>query len=169
MTTPAGLNVAFDVRAIREDFPILHQTVHGHPLVYLDNAATTQKPRAVIDAICNFYSHDNSNIHRAVHQLSERSTRQYEESRIRIQRLLGAAEAREIIFVRGTTEAINLVAWTFGRTRIHAGDEILISALEHHSNIVPWQILCMEKGAHLKVAPVDDQGELDLEAFERLL
>jgi cysteine desulfurase/selenocysteine lyase len=166
MSTTAA---AFDVQAIRRDFPILHQTVHGHPLVYLDNAATSQKPMVVIDAIRNYYSVDNSNIHRGVHALSERSTRHYEEGRIHIQRFLGAADPREIIFVRGTTEAINLVAWTYGRTRIHAGDEILISALEHHSNIVPWQILCEENGAVLKVAPVDDCGELDMEAFARLL
>jgi len=166
MSTTAA---AFDVQAIRRDFPILHQTVHGHPLVYLDNAATSQKPMVVIDAIRNYYSVDNSNIHRGVHELSERSTRHYEEGRIHIQRFLGAADPREIIFVRGTTEAINLVAWTYGRTRIHAGDEILISALEHHSNIVPWQILCEENGAVLKVAPVDDRGELDMEAFARLL
>jgi cysteine desulfurase/selenocysteine lyase len=166
MSTAAA---GFDVQAIREDFPILHQTVHGHPLVYLDNAATSQKPRAVIDAISNYYSRDNSNIHRGVHSLSERATRHYEEGRIRIQRFLGAADPREIIFVRGTTEAINLVAWTYGRTQVQAGDEILISALEHHSNIVPWQLLCEEKGAHLKVAPVNDAGELDLEAFANLL
>ncbi len=156
-------------QAIRADFPILHQTVHGHPLVYLDNAATSQKPLAVIDAIRNYYSIDNSNIHRGVHELSERSTRHYEEGRIRLQHFLGAASPREIIFVRGTTEAINLIAWTYGRSHIQAGDEILISALEHHSNIVPWQLLCEEKGAHLKVAPVNEQGELDMEAFERML
>ena len=166
MSTTAA---AFDVQAIRRDFPILHQTVHGHPLVYLDNAATSQKPMVVIDAIRNYYSVDNSNIHRGVHALSERSTRHYEEGRIHIQRFLGAADPREIIFVRGTTEAINLVAWTYGRTRIHAGDEILISALEHHSNIVPWQILCEEKGAHLKVAPINDRGELRLDEFEKLI
>lgn len=169
MSTATTVHRDFEIQAIRSEFPILHQTVHGHPLVYLDNAATSQKPLAVIDAIRHYYSIDNSNIHRGVHELSERATRHYEEGRIRLQHFLGAADPREIIFVRGTTEAINLIAWTYGRAHIQAGDEILISALEHHSNIVPWQILCEEKGAHLKVAPVNDRGELDLEAFERML
>jgi cysteine desulfurase/selenocysteine lyase len=151
---------AFNAAAIREDFPILHQTVHGHPLVYLDNAASAQKPRAVIDAISQFYSSDYSNIHRGVHSLSERSTRRYEEARIKIQHFINAPSPREIIFVRGTTEAINLVAQTYGRKNIGRGDEILITALEHHSNIVPWQMLCEDTGAHLRIIPVDDRGDI---------
>jgi cysteine desulfurase/selenocysteine lyase len=165
MTTAAGL----DVSAIREDFPILHQSVHGHPLVYLDNAASSQKPKQVIDAISRFYASDYSNIHRGVHQLSERSTKHYEETRIKIQRFLNAADAREIIFVRGTTEAINLVAQTWGRANLKPGDEILITELEHHSNIVPWQMLCIETGAKLKVAPIDDNGELRMDEFKARL
>lgn len=161
--------VKFDVERIRQDFPILHQKVHGKPLVYLDNAATSQKPKAVIDALARFYSTDNANIHRAVHQLSERSTRQHEESRIKVQRFLNAPDPHEIIFVRGTTEGVNLVAQTYGRANVKAGDEILITALEHHSNIVPWQILCEEKGARLQVAPINDDGEVILEEFEKLL
>ncbi len=157
MTTAAR---AFDVTVLREDFPILHQTIHGHPLVYFDNAASSQKPRQVIDAISRFYSSDYSNIHRGVHELSERSTRLYEDARVKVQRLINAAHAHEIIFTRGTTEGINLVAWTWGRKHIGAGDEILITALEHHSNIVPWQMLCEEKGATLRIVPVNDQGEV---------
>jgi cysteine desulfurase / selenocysteine lyase len=159
----------FDVHRVRQDFPALRQQVHVHPLVYLDNAATSQKPQQVIDALVRYYSCDNSNIHRAVHQLSERATRQYEESRVKIQRWINAADAREIIFVRGTTEGINLVAQTYGRTHVQAGDEVLITALEHHSNIVPWQMLCEEKGARLRVAPINDSGEVPLEGFEKLL
>jgi len=151
---------SFDVAVLREDFPILHQSVHGHPLVYLDNAASAQKPRAVIDAISQFYSSDYSNIHRGVHALSERSTRRYEEARIKVQRFLNAADPHEIIFTRGTTEGINLVAQTYGRKHVGPGDEILITGLEHHSNIVPWQMLCEEKGAKLRVVPVDERGEV---------
>jgi cysteine desulfurase/selenocysteine lyase len=159
---------AFDVAAIRKDFPILDQQVHGHPLVYLDNAASSQKPRQVIDAISRFYLTDYSNIHRGVHSLSERSTRQYEETRIKIQHFINAGSPREIIFVRGTTEAINLVAQTYGRKFIGSGDEVLISGLEHHSNIVPWQILCEETGARLRVIPIDDRGEIgDFEVTDR--
>ena len=154
----------FDVAEIRKDFPILDQSVHGHPLAYLDNAASAQKPRAVIDAISRFYSSDYSNIHRGVHALSERSTRLYEEGRIKAQRFIGAADPHEVVFTRGTTEGINLVAQTWGRKNIGAGDEILITALEHHSNIVPWQMLAEEKGARLRVVPVNDRGEV--EAFE---
>ena len=154
----------FDAAALRADFPILQQTVHGHPLAYLDNAASAQKPRAVIDAISRFYLSDYSNIHRGVHALSERSTRLYEEGRIKIQRFIGAADPHEIIFTRGTTEGINLVAQTWGRKNIGAGDEILITALEHHSNIVPWQMLAEERGARLRIVPVDDRGEVG--AFE---
>jgi cysteine desulfurase / selenocysteine lyase len=165
----ASNSLTFDVHRVRQDFPALQQHVHGRPLVYLDNAATSQKPQQVIDALVRYYSCDNSNIHRAVHQLSERATRQYEESRIRIQRWINAADAREIIFVRGTTEGINLVAQTYGRAHVQAGDEILITALEHHSNIVPWQMLCEEKGARLRVVPINDRGEVSLEEFEKLL
>ncbi|HMG32341.1 MAG TPA: cysteine desulfurase [Blastocatellia bacterium] len=159
----------FDVRRVREDFPILSQTVHGKPLVYLDNAATSQKPKIVIDALQHFYSADNSNIHRGVHLLSERATRAYEEARVKVQRFIHARESKEIIFVRGTTEAINLVAQCYGGTHVSPGDEILITAMEHHSNIVPWQILCEQKGAVLRVAPINDDGELLLDEFERLL
>lgn len=151
---------AFDVAAIRKDFPILDQQVHGHPLVYLDNAASAQKPRQVIDAISRFYLTDYANIHRGVHSLSERSTRLYEETRVKVQRLINAPSPRAIIYVRGTTEAINLVARTYGRQNIGRGDEILVSGLEHHSNIVPWQMLCEETGAHLRVVPIDDRGEI---------
>jgi cysteine desulfurase/selenocysteine lyase len=163
--TPA----AFDAQKVRRDFPILHQKVHGKPLVYLDNAATTQKPLAVIEAITNYYRHDNSNIHRGVHTLSERATEAYEKARVAAQKYLNAADSREIIFVRGTTEAINLVAQSYGRKNVHQGDEVLITALEHHSNIVPWQLLCEEKGARLRVAPINDRGELLLDEFEKLL
>jgi len=154
---------------VREDFPILQQKVHGKPLVYLDNAATSQKPVTVIEAEERFYREYNSNIHRGVHQLSERATKAYEDARVKIQHFLNAGEAREIVFVRGTTEAINLVAMAYGRKNVQAGDEIVISAMEHHSNIVPWQILCEEKGARLRVAPVNDRGELIFEEFEKLL
>ena len=159
----------WDVERIRKDFPILSQEVHGRPLVYLDNAATTQKPHAVIEALETYYAADNANVHRGVHLLSERATQAYEAARRRIRRFLNAAEDREIVFVRGTTEAINLVAQTYGRRMVGLGDEILITALEHHSNIVPWQMLCEEKGAALRVAPIDDAGEVDLDAYERLL
>jgi cysteine desulfurase/selenocysteine lyase len=160
---------AYDVQKIRKDFPILHQTVHGKPLVYLDNAATTQKPLRVIEAIENYYRHDNANIHRGVHTLSERATEAYEKVRAAAQKFLNAADTKEIIFVRGTTEAINLVAQTYGRKNVGSGDEILITAMEHHSNIVPWQLLCEEKGAKLRVAPINDRGELQLDEFEKLL
>jgi len=161
--------LSFDPNIIKEDFPILKQLVHGKPLVYLDNAATSQKPSAVIDAMTHYYSTDNSNIHRGVHLLSERATQAYEEAREKVQRFINAAESKEIIFTRGTTEAINLVANSYGRANVNAGDEVLITAMEHHSNIVPWQILCQEKGARLRVAPINDDGELVLEEFEKLL
>ncbi len=167
--SPASVRDTFDLEKIRENFPILHQKVHGKPLVYLDNAATSQKPMAVLDAEQRFYRTDCSNIHRGVHTLSERATRAYEDARVKVQRFINAAESREIIFVRGTTEAINLVANTYGRKRVQAGDEILISAMEHHSNIVPWQILCEEKGARLRVAPINDRGEILWDEFEKLL
>ena len=160
---------SLDVSAIRKDFPILAQQVHGKPLVYLDSAATSQKPKCVIEALTHFYLMDNANIHRGVHELSERSTLAYEAARGKVQRFLNAANAREIIFVRGATEGINLVAQTYGRTHVSAGDEIIISALEHHSNIVPWQMLCEEKGAVLRVIPINDRGEIELDAFEKLL
>jgi cysteine desulfurase/selenocysteine lyase len=165
----ASLHSDFDVARVRADFPILTERVHGKPLVYFDNAATSQKPRAVIDAEQYFYQSLCSNIHRGVHDLSERATQAYEASRVKLQRFLNAAESREIIFVRGTTEAINLVASTYGRKNVGAGDEVLISGMEHHSNIVPWQMLCEEKGARLRVAPISDRGELILEEFEKLL
>jgi cysteine desulfurase / selenocysteine lyase len=159
----------WDVERIREDFPALHQQVHGKPLVYLDNAATTQKPRAVIDALVAYYTRDNANIHRGVHLLSERATEAYEGARVSIQRYLNAPSAREIVFVRQATEGINLVASSFGRTFVSAGDEIVISAIEHHANIVPWQMLCEEKRATLRVVPVDDRGDLVMEEYARLL
>ena len=161
--------LGFDVQAVREDFPILNQIVYDKPLVYLDNAATSQKPAAVIDAMTHYYSTDNSNIHRGVHILSERATQQYEEARVKAQRFINAAESKEIIFVRGTTEAINLVANSYGRANVKEGDEVLITAMEHHSNIVPWQILCEEKRARLRVAPINDDGELILQEFEKLV
>lgn len=158
-----------DVARIREDFPILKQQVHGKPLVYLDNAATSQKPWAVIDAINRYYTTENSNIHRGIHFLSELATADYEESRAKVQRFLNASDIREIIFVRGTTEGINLVAQSYGRRFAKAGDEILISAMEHHSNIVPWQILCEQVGARLRVVPMNHDGEFLLEEYEGLL
>jgi cysteine desulfurase / selenocysteine lyase len=159
----------FDVERVRADFPILQQKARGHKLVYLDNAATSQKPKAVIDAIVHYYEHENANIHRGVHYLSEIATEEYENARKVVQQFLHAAHPSEIIFVRSTTEAINLVAQTYGRTHVGAGDEVLITAMEHHSNIVPWQLLCEEKGAKLQVAPINDKGELLLEEFEKLL
>jgi cysteine desulfurase/selenocysteine lyase len=159
----------FDVHRVREDFPILRQTVHGKPLVYLDNAATTQKPQVVMDALTRSLLEENANIHRGVHLLSERATRAYEAARGKVQRFLNAGEAREIVFVRGTTEAINLVAQTYGRKRVGAGDEIVISEMEHHSNIVPWQLLCEQTGARLRVVPITDEGELRLDEYERLI
>jgi len=160
---------AFDAAAVRREFPILAQSVRGRPLVYLDSAATTQKPRAVLEALRRYYEEDNANVHRAVHLLSERATLAYEAAREKVFRFLNASSTKEIVFVRGTTEAVNLVANTFGRTRVGAGDEVLVTHLEHHSNIVPWQMLCREKGAALRVVPVNDAGELDLEALDRLL
>src|SRR5436190_6163088 len=160
---------AFDVQRVRRDFPILNQKIHGKPLVYLDNAATTQKPQAVIDAMVRSYAEDNANIHRGVHLLSERATQAYELAREKAQRFLSAASSREIVFVRGTTEAINLVAQTYGRTHVGQGDEVLITEMEHHSNIVPWQLLCEEKGAHLKVLPITDEGELRMDLLDGML
>jgi len=158
-----------DVETLRREFPILHQEIRGKPLVYLDNAATTQKPRAVLDALRGYYERDNANIHRGVHALSERATAAYEAAREKARAFLGARDVREIVFVRGTTEAVNLVAQTFGRSRVGPGDEIVITHMEHHSNIVPWQLLCGQIGAVLKVAPITDEGELDLDALAGLL
>ncbi len=159
----------FDVHRVREDFPILNQLIHGKPLVYLDNAATTQKPHMVLCAINQFYGCCNSNIHRAVHYLSDLATRQYEEARVTIQHFLNARSEREIIFVRGATEGINLVASSYGRRFLEAGDEIVISAMEHHSNIVPWQLLCEEIGAVLRVIPISDDGELLMDEYRAML
>ena len=161
--------VPLDVERVRADFPILRQTVKGKPLVYLDNAATTQKPTAVIDAISAYYEEYNSNVHRGIHTLSERATAVYESARNAIQHFLGAAHREEIVFVRGTTEGINLVAQAFARPRLRDGDEVLITGMEHHSDIVPWQLVCGKTGARLRVVPVLDNGELDLERYERLL
>ena len=160
---------SLDITAVRKDFPILASQVHGKPLVYLDNAATSQKPKCVIDALTDFYQRDNANIHRGVHQLSERSTQSYEAARDKTRRFLNAATTRSIIFVRGATEGINLVARSYGGTNVRAGDEIVISAMEHHSNIVPWQMLCEEKSAVLRVIPINDRGELEFDQFEKLL
>ncbi len=158
-----------DIQKIRADFPILNQEINGKKLVYFDNAATTQKPTAVINAIAHYYNFDNANIHRGIHTLAERATRDFEASREAVREFLGASSIEEIIFTSGTTQGINLVASTFGRKFIKEGDEIIVSGMEHHSNIVPWQMLCEEKGAILKVIPVTDQGELDMEAYENLL
>jgi cysteine desulfurase/selenocysteine lyase len=166
---PAPASSGLDLARVRADFPILRQKVHGKPLVYLDNAATSQKPRAVIDAIVCYYEGTNANIHRGVHYLSEIATADYEAARRTAQAFINAPHAHEIIFVRGATEGINLVAQTFGRARVQSGDEVLITAMEHHSNIVPWQILCDEKGAKLRVAPISDAGELLLDEFAKLL
>ena len=163
------ISAGFDVEKVREDFPVLKQRIHGKPLVYLDSAATAQKPFAVIDAIRKFYEVDCANIHRGVHELSQRSTAAYEETRSKAKRFLNARAKNELIFVRGTTEGVNLVASSWGRKNVKPGDEIVISALEHHSNIVPWQMLCEEKSAKLRVIPVDDRGELILEEYEKLL
>jgi cysteine desulfurase/selenocysteine lyase len=160
---------AFDVEAVRADFPILRSIVHDHPLVYLDNAATTQKPRAVIERLAAYYERENANVHRGVHSLSERATEAFERARETVRRFLNAAEAREIVFVRGTTEAINLVAESYGRGHVGAGDDIVLTAMEHHSNIVPWQRLSEEKGARLRVVPMTDAGELELDRLAAVL
>ena len=167
-TKPAA-SPGLDLRRIREEFPILRQKVHGKPLVYLDNAATTQKPLVVLEALRHYYSESNANIHRAVHQLSERATRDYEAARGTVQQFLGARQAEEIVFVRGATEGINLVAFSWGRKYLRAGDEILVSEMEHHANIVPWQLLCEQTGAVLRVIPINEDGELLLDEYERLL
>jgi len=161
--------MSFNVASIRQDFPILSQTIHGKPLVYLDNAASAQKPKAVLDAIRQVYEQDYANVHRGVHTLSQRATDLFEGARGKVRAFINAKSDKEIIFVRGTTEAINLVAQSYGRSKFGPGDEILITAMEHHSNIVPWQILCQQTGAVLKVAPINLEGELILEEFEALL
>ena len=166
---PASARGAFDVGAVRAQFPALDQLVHGQPLVYLDNAATTQKPQIVIDAIRRYYEHDNANIHRGVHALSERASKMYEDAREDVRAFINARSTAEVIFTRNATESINLVARAWGDANITAGDEILITAMEHHSNIVPWQQLCGRTGAVLKVAPIDDRGALIVEEFEKLL
>jgi len=159
----------FDVDAARRDFPILECHVHGHPLVYLDNAATTQKPQAVIDAIVDYYTSTNANIHRGVHQLSVDATLLHDNARAKVKAFLNAGDVAEIIFVRGATEGINLVANTFGRQHVGPGDEVLITAMEHHSNLVPWQVLCEQQGATLRVVPIDDDGQLQWDDFEKLV
>ena len=164
-----GDSAGLDTEAIRADFPIIKETVHGKPLIYLDNAATSQKPRVVLEAMTDYYERTNSNIHRGVHTLSQRATETYEDARAKIQHFIGARESREVIFVRGATEAINLVAHSYGRSRVRSGDEIVISMMEHHSNIVPWQLLCEQTGARLRIIPINDDGELLLDEYEKLL
>jgi len=168
-TLSSRVSAAFDVERIREDFPVLKQTIHDMPLVYLDSAATAQKPYAVIEAIRRFHEVDCANIHRGVHELSQRSTAAYEEARGKARRFINAKYRNEMVFVRGTTEAVNLVSSSWGRKNVKEGDEIVISALEHHSNIVPWQMLCEEKDAKLRVIPMNDRGELLMEEYEKLL
>ena len=167
--TAAATRPALDVERLREDFPILSQQVRGKPLVYLDNAATSQKPRSVIDAVTRFYGAENANIHRGVHYLSERATVAYDAVRDRVARFVNASSPREIVFTRGTTEGINLVAQSWGRSTLRPGDEILITGMEHHSNIVPWQLVAAQTGATVRAVPITDAGELDLDAFHRLL
>jgi cysteine desulfurase / selenocysteine lyase len=169
MSAASRTEAPLDVERVRRDFPILRRSARGKPLVYLDSAASAQKPRQVIDAIRDFYENHYANIHRGVYELSETATRMHDEARAKVARLLGAADPREIVFTRNATEAINLVAWSYGRRRLQAGDEVLVTELEHHANLVPWQLLCEERGARLRVAPIDDRGELRLDAFEALL
>ncbi len=173
MASPAAVEArgmsALDVARVRRDFPVLAQEVHGRPLVYLDNGATSQKPEAVVQAVADFYRHDNANVHRALHTLAERATSAYHRARERTGAFLNAPEAREVVFVRGATEAMNLVARSFLRPRLHPGDEVLVTELEHHANIVPWQLVCEEAGARLVVAPINDAGEVDLQAFRERL
>ncbi len=171
-STPAATDhavKAFDIDRVRADFPALHQDVHGRPLVYLDNGATAQKPQVVIDRIQAYYANENSNIHRGVHFLSQQATDAYEQARAKMQCFINAAHAHEVLYTRGTTEAINLIASTYGRKHVQAGDEILISTMEHHSNIVPWQMLCEEQGATLKVIPINARGEIEYAAYLDML
>ena len=170
--TLATLNkktIAFDVEQIRADFPILKQLAYGKPLIYFDNAASSQKPKSVIDALVKYYTATNANIHRGVHFLSQKASIQFDEVRVKVQQFINAQSEKEIIFTGGTTASINLVAATYGRKNIKAGDEIIVSAMEHHSNIVPWQMLCEEKNAVLRVIPMNDKGELLMDEFEKLL
>ncbi len=169
MNATAKASLDYPLDALRAQFPALQQSVHGRPLAYLDNAATTQKPESVLAALNHYYRHDNANVHRAIHALSARATHDYEGARDKVQAFIGAARREEVIFTRGTTESINLVAQSFARPRFGPGDEILITQLEHHSNIVPWQLVCEQTGAILRFAPVDDQGALDMQAFRQLL
>jgi cysteine desulfurase / selenocysteine lyase len=169
MIIAANTHPIFDVERVRRDFPIFHKPLNGRPLIYLDNASTSQKPQAVLDSMTGFYTQACANIHRGVHYLSERATESYETSRSKLRRFLNASSNNEIIFVRGTTEGVNLVAQTYGRTHVGPGDEILISAMEHHSNIVPWQMLCEEKGGRLRVVPINTAGEFIFEQYETLL
>lgn len=169
VSTPVRREESYDIAKVRADFPILQENVRGKPLIYFDNAATTQKPSAVIERLKHFYEHEYSNVHRGVHTLSERATQAYEGAREKVRRFINARSRKEVVFVRGATEAINLIAQTHGRTHIGKEDEILITAMEHHSNIVPWQLLCQQTGAVLKVAPMDQKGELRWEAFADLL
>ncbi|HLH74652.1 MAG TPA: aminotransferase class V-fold PLP-dependent enzyme, partial [Chloroflexota bacterium] len=158
-----------DVQRVREDFPILKRQVNGKPLVYLDNAATSQKPRAVIDALVSYYENTNANIHRGIHTLAEEATREYEEARAKVARFIGARSARSIVFVRNTTEAINIVAWTWGRTSLKPGDEIVVTEAEHHSNLVPWHLITEQTGAAIRAIPITDEGTLDLDAARRII
>ena len=162
-------DISFDAKKIRGQFPILNQKVNGHDLIYFDNAATTQKPKSVIDSLIRYYTNNNANIHRGIHTLAERATKDFEETREAARKFVNAPSTEEIIFTKGVTEGINLVASTYGRAFLHKGDEVIVSGLEHHSNIVPWQMVCEEKGAVLKVIPISDSGEIDFEAFEKLL
>ena len=164
-----NIDFKFDVSKIRSMFPVLNQKIHGKKLIYLDNAATTQKPVVVINALSEYYRQYNANIHRGLHALAEKATAAYEDTRKTVQQFINASEVEEVIFTSGTTESINLVANAYGRKFLHAGDEVIISGLEHHSNIVPWQLICQEKGAVLKVVPIDDKGDIDLEAFKKLI
>lgn len=169
MELTTGIPVVYDIQAVREQFPILGRQVKGHPLIYLDNAATTQKPQAVVDSLLHYYTYYNANIHRGIHTLAEEATAAYEATRDAMRTFINAATREEIIFTRGTTESINLVAYTWGMANVQAGDEIIVSGMEHHSNTVPWQLVCERKGAKLRVIPVNEQGDLDMDAFHSLL
>src|ERR1700712_3174312 len=169
MIETATISKSLDVYAIREQFPVLGRMVKGKPLVYLDNAATSQKPQVVLDALMHYYTQQNANIHRGIHTLAEEATAAFEDTRNAVQSFINAGSREEIIFTRGATEGINLVAYTWGRKNIKAGDEILLSTMEHHSNIVPWQLLCEEKGAVLKFIPVNNDGELVMDEYATLL
>src|SRR5450432_4244280 len=169
MIQSAPIQKGLDIYALRQQFPILTRDVKGKPLVYFDNAATSQKPQVVIDALVDYYSNYNANIHRGIHTLAEEATAAFEATRDTVKQFINAASREEIVFTRGTTESINLVAYTWGRQNIKAGDEIIISTMEHHSNIVPWQILCEEKGAVLKVIPINDEGDLLMDEYAKLL